>query len=241
MTSWYKQAQENGTYKKKLDIHISDDLMHVFDRLESAGYPALIVGGAVRDALMSEVTGVKYDSKDIDIEVYGTDYSTLNGILRTVGDEIEQREDVKRVHISLEGDAFQVLKLFIKYKNGVIDDYDFSLPRRDSKREGGGGHKAFDVEADPNMSPKEASSRRDFTINALAYDPLQNEIHDYFGGVEDIYNGILRATSKAFAEDPLRVLRGMQFSSRLSGPNVCKKCNCKFNNKMGIIEKGEHH
>ena len=67
-----------------------------------------------------------------------------------------------------------------------------------------------------NIKPKEAASRRDFTFNALAYDPIKEEVHDYFGGVNDIDNGIMRATSEQFAEDPLRVLRGMQFAARFA-------------------------
>ena len=48
----------------------------------------------------------------------------------------------------------------------------------------------------------------------MAYDPVREEIHDYFGGRADLNAHVLRATSAAFSEDPLRVLRGMQFACR---------------------------
>ena len=90
--------------------------------------------------------------------------------------------------------------------------FDFSLPRRERKISL--GHTGFEVESDPYMSVEEATSRRDFTINAIGYNPLSKEFIDPFNGIQDIKNKTLRATSKRFAEDPLRVLRGMQFSAR---------------------------
>ena len=124
------------------------------------------------------------------------------------------------------GKAFGV----IKFRDDEGNDYDFSLPRRDSKT--GEGHTGFDVQVDPNMSPKEAASRRDFTFNSIAYDPLTNELHDYYGGKNDLENKILRATDmEKFGEDPLRVLRGMQLISRI-GIKKCKKCHCMMQIKQ---------
>ena len=57
-------------------------------------------------------------------------------------------------------------------------DIDLSLPRADSKMEGGAGHKGFTVNTDPFMSIADAAKRRDFTFNALAADPLTGEIFD---------------------------------------------------------------
>ncbi len=89
---------------------------------------------------------------------------------------------------------------------------DFSVPRRDSKT--GSSHIGFRHTFDPRITPREAASRRDFTINAMAWDPIAHELLDFFGGREDLENRVLRATSAAFSEDPLRVLRGMQFACR---------------------------
>lgn len=65
------------------------------------------------------------------------------------------------------------------------------------------------------MTPREAAARRDFTINAIGMRP-DGTFVDPFDGQADIERGILRATSEAFKEDPLRVLRGMQMAARLA-------------------------
>ena len=200
---WYRLA-EDGTskvYRRDLDIPIPENCINILKDLLSKGHKALIVGGAVRDSILG------YQSKDIDIEVYGINYDNLTKILGPYG------------KVDLVGKAFGVIKL----TDGTGQDYDFSIPRRDSKPENnanqlgenlGNRGRGIQTEFDPNIEPKEAASRRDFTFNALAYDPLTKELHDYFGGVEDIENKIMRATSEQFAEDPLRVLRGMQFAAR---------------------------
>jgi tRNA nucleotidyltransferase (CCA-adding enzyme) len=110
--------------------------------------------------------------------------------------------------VDLVGKSFGVIK-FSSQSGGY---WDFSLPRRDSKM--AAGHKGFQVAFDPDITPREAASRRDFTINALMYDPRTGEYLDFFGGREDLAKRILRHTSPAFVEDPLRVLRGLQFAAR---------------------------
>jgi tRNA nucleotidyltransferase (CCA-adding enzyme) len=70
------------------------------------------------------------------------------------------------------------------------------------------------VAADPWMSIAEAARRRDFTINAMSVDLATGELEDPFGGSADLRHGLLRHTSERFAEDPLRVLRGMQLAAR---------------------------
>jgi tRNA nucleotidyltransferase (CCA-adding enzyme) len=178
----------------------------IVTQLRHAGFRALVVGGAVRDALLGR------DAKDIDIEVYGISYDRLAEILSTHG------------RVDLVGTSFGVIKF--TPSGPPVDQrlaaaarpgghtYDFSLPRRDSKI--GPSHRDFLSTFDESITPREAASRRDFTINAMAYDPLTTELLDFFGGREDLERRILRATSEAFAEDPLRVLRGMQFACRFN-------------------------
>jgi tRNA nucleotidyltransferase (CCA-adding enzyme) len=151
---------------------------------------AYLVGGCVRDALL----GIA--QKDFDLEVYGVDYETLARQLRPHG------------RVDLVGKSFGV----IKFTGASGGQWDFSLPRRDSKLTA--GHKGFEITVDPDIDPREAASRRDFTINALAFDPRTGEYLDFFGGREDLNQRVLRHTSAAFVEDPLRVLRGMQFAAR---------------------------
>ena len=156
--------------------------------VRNAGGRAFLVGGCVRDGLMS-----KSGAKDFDIEVFGLAPDVLRAALE------------RRFRLDLVGISFGVLKI-----HG--HDIDVSLPRRESKR--GTGHKGFLVDSDPMMSVKDAASRRDFTVNAIYRDPLTGEYEDPWGGMADISAGILRHVSEKFAEDPLRVLRGMQFSAR---------------------------
>jgi len=215
MKNWYKVAQNEGKYKIDLDIPIPSGLIDIFETFKRNGYQSLIVGGAVRDAFLGN------KSKDIDVEVYGANYESLVKMLKQYG------------RVDIVGQAFGVIKFVDKDGN----DYDFSVPRRDNKI--GKGHRGFEMEFDPSIQPKEAASRRDFTINSLAYDPLTHEIHDYFGGIEDLNNKILRATSPAFAEDPLRVLRGMQFASRF-GFNIepeTAKMAATLKNEPLVIER----
>ncbi len=90
---------------------------------------------------------------------------------------------------------------------------DVSLPRIDSKIDV--GHRGFEVKTDPYMSIEDAARRRDFTMNSIAADPLTGKIYDPFGGIEDIKNGILKITDHEwFRDDPLRVLRALQFVGR---------------------------
>src|SRR5205085_10557078 len=91
-------------------------------------------------------------------------------------------------------------------------EYDFTLARRDSKT--APGHKGFVVEFDPGLSIEEATARRDFTVNSLLYDPREERVIDLHRGEQDLRHRILRHTSAAFVEDPLRVLRGFQFAAR---------------------------
>jgi tRNA nucleotidyltransferase (CCA-adding enzyme) len=173
-------------------------LAQVLRDLRAAGYRAVVVGGAVRDALLG------LHPKDFDIEVYGIPYGKLAEFLGTRG-----RTD-------LVGQSFGVVKFTPPSETspgeGAPRAYDFSIPRRDSKV--GRHHRDFQTTFDETITPQEAASRRDFTINAMAYDPLTDEILDFYGGQEDLRRKILRATSPAFSEDPLRVLRGMQFACR---------------------------
>ncbi len=77
------------------------------------------------------------------------------------------------------------------------------------------GHKGFEVNSGKNVTLLEDLKRRDITINSIAQDVLTKEIIDPFNGIEDLKNGVIRATSEAFLEDPLRVYRVARFASKL--------------------------
>ena len=120
------------------------ELAGIVRDLDAAGYRALVAGGAVRDDLLG------LEPKDFDIEVYGVSFDVLAEFLACYG------------RIDLVGRSFGVVKLTVS--GGRI--YDFSLPRRDSKI--GRAHRDFLATFDPDITPEEAASRRDFTINAMS-------------------------------------------------------------------------
>ncbi len=155
--------------------------------IDEAGGRALVVGGWVRDRLLGRV------SKDVDLEVYKLEAPALRTLLSRFGS------------VNTIGESFTVYK---------VADIDVSLPRRESKS--GRGHKAFEVTGDPWMAPQEAARRRDFTVNAIAWDPLTEEYLDPFDGRADLLERRrLRAVDPAtFGDDSLRVLRGIQFAAR---------------------------
>lgn len=169
---------------------MSDEFYAITTDIRNVGGDVLLVGGVVRDAVLGT------QSKDVDIEVYGLDAESLKSVLSKYG------------KVNTVGVSFGIIKLSTE-----TDEYDFSLPRRESKE--GQGHRGFIVEPDPTMSPRDAAQRRDFTFNAMAMTP-EGRVFDYYGGMEDLEQGILRHTSEKFAEDPLRVLRGFQFASRFN-------------------------
>lgn len=155
--------------------------------VREAGGSACFVGGCVRDAMLG------LSSKDADMEVFGLPEPELQRLLK------------RHYQVNTVGKAFGVFKL-----RGL--KLDVSLPRRESKQ--GTGHTGFAVTGDPGMTPREAASRRDFTINAMSFDPLAGELIDPYRGQQDLEQRCLRHTSEKFGEDPLRVLRAMQFLAR---------------------------
>lgn len=185
-------------------IHYPAALEIIFTKLKRKNIRAIIVGGYIRDSLLHRA------SKDIDIELYCIDsFKALEDILQEFGS------------LNSVGKSFGVCKL--NYR-GV--DLDFSLPRSDSKIDE--GHRGFEVKIDCSLDFKSATSRRDFTINAIGYDLLERKILDPYHGREDLKKHILRAVDLCkFAQDPLRVLRAVQMSARFDlkiEPKLFQKC-----------------
>ena len=175
-------------------------VLEVARLVRAAGGRALLVGGCVRDELLGG------HPKDLDVECFGIAPDRLQEVLST------------KFSLDLVGLSFGVIKLHHL-------DVDVALPRRETKL--GLGHRAFGMEHDPNLSIAEASARRDFTINAIYKDPLTGEIIDPWNGRADLERRILRHVSSHFGEDPLRVLRGMQFVARFDldpAPETIEVC-----------------
>lgn len=93
-----------------------------------------------------------------------------------------------------------------------IDGKEFAIARRERKV--GVGHKEFEVETNKSITIEEDLARRDITINAIAKDVLTGKIIDPYNGRDDLKNRIIRATTNAFKEDPLRVYRVARFAAK---------------------------
>lgn len=159
-----------------------------------AGGKPYIVGGAVRDEMLPGAP----PSKDIDFLVTGLTLKQIAQTLSSLGT------------VNEVGKSFGVVKATI---DG--EEFDFAIPRTAEKKTGA-GHADVEVELDPHTSPESDLSRRDFTFNALAKD-VSGKVIDLFGGQEDIKRKLIRAVGEPkerFEEDPLRILRAVQFAVR---------------------------
>jgi len=161
--------------------------------LTSAGAETYIVGGAVRDDLLPDAP----PSKDIDFLVRGLPIEDLIRVLEPLGKVVPMGMEFGTVTAFIDGESF-----------------DFALPRTEEST--GRGHKDFKIIADHTAPVEEDLGRRDFTMNALAKDSEGNII-DMFGGIQDIQDKVIRAVGdplERFKEDPLRILRAIQFAVR---------------------------
>lgn len=181
--------------QKNLNVKMSETphLAKLLSAIERANGKGILVGGSVRDHLLG------LPAFDLDVEVYGLSQGELEKVLN------------ESFQVILVGKSFGVYKVTID-SDGKKQTIDVSLPRREQKT--GLGHRNFTVQCDQNLTFKEASLRRDFTINAMGIALPENILLDPHNGQTDLKNGVLRHVSLAFLEDPLRVLRGAQFCAR---------------------------
>ncbi len=150
------------------------------------------VGGTLRDTLL----GIPH--KDKDLLVTGLSMENLMALL-------QQHGSVQKV-----GKSFGVLKF--RPKNGE-SEFDIALPRVEKST--GPGHRDFEVQFDPFIPVEKDLSRRDFTMNAMARNLQSGKVIDPFNGQKDLNNKILKMVfPKTFEEDPLRLLRAVQFAAR---------------------------
>jgi tRNA nucleotidyltransferase/poly(A) polymerase len=162
---------------------------------------AYLVGGAVRDELLER------ESKDADFVVPGVDYEGLHAALEPHGKVEELEVAGRRVGARLHPRDRQLRAL-------APAGIEFAPPR--VERSTGPGRHDFEIVADPELSIEEDLGRRDFTVNAMARRLETGDVVDPFGGSADLKNGVLRTVRpRSFAEDPLRLLRGLRLVSQL--------------------------
>jgi putative nucleotidyltransferase with HDIG domain len=156
------------------------------------------VGGSVRDSLLAAQRGEDPPAKDRDF------------LIRRIG--IDRLQEILGRHgaVNLVGRFFGVIKFTPR---GTGETYDLSLPRLEKSY--GAGHTDFHVDFDPELPVERDLGRRDFTINAIARDLRTGALIDVFKGQADLEARQLRMVfPTAFIEDPLRMLRGVQFAAR---------------------------
>ncbi len=201
------QLQSARTDQHGIALGLVDDAaLSVVRGLRDEGYDAYLVGGCVRDMLL----GIK--PKDFDVATNATP------------------EDVQRVfrRSRLVGRRFRIAH--VRFGREVIevstfrrqideDDVVESHSRRDL-RDKDSARNADGLILRDNVwgTIEEDAFRRDFTINALYYDPIDDELLDFVGGLDDLRNRQLRLIGEAnirLREDPVRILRAVRFAAKL--------------------------
>lgn len=157
-----------------------------------------LVGGAVRDVALGRIP------KDIDVVVSGAPLPVIERALRVSG------------RVDVVGRRFGVLKWQPRGAE-LPEPIDIALPRRDHAF-GTGGYRDVSVQSDPRIPIEADLARRDFTVNALAWDLAKGTLLDPSGGVGDLRRGRIRAVgdpARRFREDRGRILRAARFSAQL--------------------------
>lgn len=175
--------------------NLTSDLLIHLKPLTDAGAILYEVGGPVRDRLLG------LSPKDHDVLCRGLAMEKIVNILKPYG------------KVAAVGKSFGVIK-YSPHRNPCME-IDIALPRREIST--GTGHRDFDVDFDPTLSVEEDLHRRDFTVNAMAISFADGRLIDPFGGEADLKERILRQVFEhTFEEDPLRLLRAVQFAARFN-------------------------
>jgi poly(A) polymerase len=157
-----------------------------------------LVGGIIRDKMLGR------ESYDVDFVVRGIKASDLEEFLSTYG------------KVNLVGTVFGVFR-FIPRKGTPRQALDIALPRTEVST-GRGGRRDFEVQYDHNLPIEQDLSRRDFTINAMAYNVETRKLIDPYEGMKDLRKGRIRTVGEPgqrFAEDYSRILRGLRIACQL--------------------------
>ena len=172
---------------------ISPCALRVVKTLQEAGFKAYVVGGAVRDLLVGN------EPKDFDVATDATP------------DQV--RRLIRRSRVI--GRRFQIVHAMCH--DEVVEVTTFRGSAREDERQQTDEHGRL-TRDNVFGTIEEDAARRDFTVNALYYDPIQNEVLDYFHGVADVHAKRLTMIgdpTTRYREDPVRMLRAVRFSAKL--------------------------
>jgi poly(A) polymerase len=193
MTEQILSAVEHGLRRHEVD----DDAIDVVERLRDAGFEAYLVGGCVRDLLLG------HHPKDFDVATDATP---------------EQVRELFR-RSRLVGRRFRIAH--VRYGRHIIEVSTFRKAHGDSEDEDDDRlHADSGLILRDNVwgTVEDDATRRDFTINALYYDPVEERVHDFVGGLDDLEHRRLRFigdTGLRLREDPVRILRAVRFHAKL--------------------------
>jgi tRNA nucleotidyltransferase (CCA-adding enzyme) len=178
----------------RLAASIPPEVRDLANRLSEGGFRSWVVGGCVRDELLAERRGVPTDARnDWDIATSARPEDVMKLFRRVIPTGVQHGT----VTVLMKEGQYEVTTLRgeTTYTDGRRPDAVYFVD---------------DIQDD--------LARRDFTINAIAYDPLADKLIDPFGGQQDLEQGVLRAVgdpAERFAEDGLRVLRAARFVATL--------------------------
>ena len=166
------------------------------------------------------------NDNQLDVKVYSSEHfdSPLR-VYASLPNE-SRKEDIniiwKNEKINLVGKSFGVFKFvpttIEQSNNRTIEPIDIALPRTEHAGMSG-GYKDFEIQSDKDLPIEEDLGRRDFTINALAYDLKNQKIIDEFDGLKDLNDKIIKAIGdplQRFQEDYTRMMRAIRFSCQLN-------------------------
>lgn len=164
------------------------------EQLKSIQAKGYLVGGAIRDLALARIKGIASSMpKDRDYVVTG----------------VSQKDfEAHFADVKLVGKSFPVYLV-------KIDGEECEVALARTERKVGQGHKGFIVHTSPELTIGDDLARRDLTVNSMAIDILSGELIDPYNGEGDLEKGILRMTTTAFSEDPLRVYRTARFAAEL--------------------------
>lgn len=189
LSAWHNSAI------KEADFSFIKKLMDQFPQAE-----LYLVGGAVRDIILEKST------KDFDFVVAKVEARQLEKFLAQNG------------QVNLVGKSFGVFKFMPQSHKDGFEPFDIALPRTEHAGMSG-GYRDFNIQSNKDLKIEEDLSRRDFTINALAWDLKNKKLIDEFDGLKDLNHKLIKAIGqpeKRFQEDYTRMLRAIRFSCQLN-------------------------